>query len=321
LTSQPAILRILAAIGAVALGFLLAEVVVRIRPPRPRVALVRAGAVSDYHVTSDGTLLYSLGEHYPPCNERLPGVKTNLFAGSSIMYGSDIGIENALPHRLEMALATLPGGSRCSDDVSQPGFGPAQEFALIREAFASTPPEWLFVEVWDPARKYSVVGDFAFDSRGRRLDALGVPVVEGVPEALGDALFRWSYLYQYTALALSPPPPPPDGPIKQDRWMCDTMLPELVRLTARSGTRLILLVAAPLDRPLETWTPENDVREVTACAARQNIEMIAIAQLLADQKVEDVRLDPCCHLNAHGHALLAERILPRLLAPAAPEAR
>jgi hypothetical protein len=219
--------------------------------------------------------------------------------GSSITYGSGVDLDQALPQTLEKLFETSPSGSRCSDDFSQAGFGPEQEWAMARDELASAPPAVMFVEVWDPAKRYSVVGDFAFDSRGLELDALGVPMLRPVPDVVGDALFRWSHLYQYMSLALAP----------------DRLRPEGARRAKDGGTRLILLVGARLDRPLAAWEPEGDVLEVSACAARMGIETISIAQLLADQRVEDVRHDPCCHLNARGHALLAERILPRIARP------
>ncbi len=199
----------------------------------------------------------------------------------------------------------------CVDNFAQPGFGVEQLWAVAREQVPETRPSVLVWELWDPQKHYSVVGDTAFDERNRATDARGVPVLPYVPEAAGDLLFRWSWGYQYAALALAPVLPPSSADRERIAWICGTVLPDVVRVAGLAKTRVVMLAAARLGLPLDT-PAEPDMGAVIACAERQGIEVLSIAELLADQRVEDIRLDTCCHLNARGHALLAERLVPRL---------
>src|SRR5581483_6183021 len=132
------------------------------------------------------------------------------------------------------------------------------------------------------------------------------------PDAATDFLFRKSYAYQYATFALAPLQPTAEwerGPVA---WVCDQALPNLVRITGEHGGRVFVLAATPLHVPFTEPAMEGDLLALLGCAKKQGIPVLSIAEILSDQRVEDVRFDPCCHLNAKGHALLAERIAPRL---------
>jgi hypothetical protein len=295
-----------------------AEIFARHAHLRPRVSLVRPEAVDDFRVDPDGILLYSFGPHVPPCAVRRPGVRPMAFFGSSITYGSGVDQAEALPHQLEERLEGSATGPRCGDDHSQPGYGPQQEWATARDEITRTQPDPVFWELWDPAKYYSVVGRVAFDPEEMVLDGAGVPVVKFVPEAVADVLFRWSYAFQYTAITLAPNESIPNPRRAFVSRICSTMLPDLKRRVAEYGGRLFLLVPSFLDRPFTDMPRDPDTETVVACARTMGFSIVSFAELLSDQHVEDVRFDTCCHLNARGHALLADRIAPLLSRPPPP---
>lgn len=273
--------------------------------------LTHASRVEDFHVTHDGILLYASGDERGPCAARRPDVPVVGLFGSSITFGSQLSRAEAFAAQLEERLQQTPGSDRCVNDYSEPGFGPEQQWALAREVIPATRPRAVVWELWDPRKHYSVVGHVAFDARGRQLDARGVPVLWPVPAAVADELFQWSYAYQYAALALAPVMPEvATRPAAEVAALCETILPTLKQLAADAHARLLVLVASPLDRPFAEARPSGDVRTVVDCAARLGMELVWIARILEDQRVEDVRLDTCCHLNAVGHELLAKRLAP-----------
>lgn len=301
---------LLALVVGILVTVLLVELLFRTIAAPPRVAMVTASRVKDYHVTRDGILLWRETRDPPVrCSERRPGAPRVSLFGSSIVYGAGLSRDQALSARLEAQLVrSLPGGA-CVDDFAQPGFGADQEYALARETIPETHPLVAVWEIWDPAKHYSVVGDIAFDGRSRALDPAGVPVLPKVPAFLADTLFRWSAAYRYAALAIAPEDP--RAPIHLEE-LCTARLPEVERLLEASGGRLVVLTAARLDRPLRGSWPDGPEEMVASCAKKLGVPVLSIAELLADQRVEDVRSDTCCHLNALGHALLGERLAPEL---------
>jgi hypothetical protein len=232
--------------------------------------------------------------------------------GSSITYGTGLQPDQALASRLEALLAGSPGGPYCVDDFSVPGFGQQQEWAMAREKVPETRPDVVIWEAWDPTKHYSVVGDVAFDARRRNVDDAGVPRFLPLPDRAADFLFRRSFAYQYASLALAPLHHTPGWDRDAVAWVCDQALPNVVRIAGEHGGRVFVLAAAPLNAPFSESSMTEDMLALIACATKQRIPVLSIAEILSDQRVEDVRADPCCHLNARGHALLAERIAPRL---------
>jgi hypothetical protein len=290
----------------------LVELWARFSGTPPRVGLIRARKVEGFRVTSDGLFVYSLPALVRPCAERRPGVPTVSLFGSSITWGTGLPREEALGSRLEALFDRSPAGPHCVDDFSVPGFSQEQQWAVAREKVPETRPDVVLWEAWDPTKHYSVVGDVAFDARHRDVDEAGVPRFLPLPDGATDFLFRRSYAYQYATFALAPLLPVEEwerGPVA---WVCDEALPSLVRVAGERGGRVFVLAATPLDVPFTEPGMKEDLLALLACAKKQGLPVLSIAEILSDQRVEDVRLDPCCHLNAKGHALLAERIAPRL---------
>ncbi len=302
---------VVGSVAALLAAFALVELWARVAGAPPRVLVVHKAKVNGYRVTPDGIVLFPNPRFYAPCSARRPGVPTIAFYGSSITYGEGNERNLALPHQVEVRLEASQG-ARCSDDFSQPGYGPEQLWATARETIPVSRPEIAVWELWDARKHYTVVGDTAYDARGRVIDAAGVPVLPFVSQGLGDFLFHRSWAYEYAALALAPFDP--RGGPDDDRiaWMCANVLPRIVGMQGDHGGRVVLLLATPLDRPLAEAAPSAVEDPIAACGRALGLQVLSIADILSDQRVEDVRADPCCHLNARGHALLAERIAPQL---------
>lgn len=310
-------LRLLAALLAVTLVYALSEVFFRFIRPPPRVALVRGSQVDDFHLAEGGVPVWKFPElHRPPCSQRRPGAPRISFLGSSITYGVGLKREETLPSLVEEDLAHATPAP-CSDDLAEPGFASAQQLAVARVSLTAAPSALVVWEDWDPSKVYSAVGDFAFDARGRDLDARGVPVVAFVPSFVGDPLFRFSAAYEYATLALVPRAETFDEMAPLDH-VCKDMLGEVQQRARVSGGKLVVLQAVALDRGFDVPRGPTSEQVIADCARQRGIPVFSIAQILADQPVEAVRLDPCCHLNAHGHALLAERLAPKLAALLSP---
>jgi hypothetical protein len=316
---------LLGVIRLLALTGLIAELLFRIWNPMPRVAVVRPNRVHEFWIAAGGVPLWSYSGRPQRCAVRRPGIRPVSFFGSSITYGSGLQRDQALAYQLEERLGrSVPGGA-CSDDYSEPAFGTEQQWAMASEAIPSTSPGVVVWEIWNPRKYFAVAEGVAYDAHDRDLDVAGVPVLHPVPSVIADPLFRWSHAYQYAAFALAPlrDPGPPDED-QQVLSICKTMLPDLLRLSAEHGAHVIALLGTRLDIPLaEAMVPSSrpvDTTAVVDCAHNLGIPVVSIAELLADQRVEDVRLDLCCHLNARGHALLAERLEANVMRAMPPDA-
>ena len=66
----------------------------------------------------------------------------------------------------------------------------------------------------------------------------------------------------------------------------------------------------PLAEQADNLSPEYDILE--KALTQRNRDFLRVSVLLREQELEDIRLDECCHLNARGHALLEERMWPRV---------
>ena len=85
-------------------------------------------------------------------------------------------------------------------------------------------------------------------------------------------------------------------------------------LVRELGAHLVLVVASPLDRPFaETAAslPRGHVL-VRDWAAAHGVPWIDVAAAWTHLDPRQLRLDPCCHLNAAGHQALAELLAGEL---------
>ncbi len=81
------------------------------------------------------------------------------------------------------------------------------------------------------------------------------------------------------------------------------------------GARLVLVFCPPLNAALANLadSPPPEYSQVEEWARQEGLETIWLAGRLAD--VEAIRLDPCCHFNARGQALIAKELVQFLEEP------
>lgn len=315
------VLRALAALGlGAALFALTGEVAVRALDPSPGGQVVRprqgTRGIDGFRVV-DGEPLWthegSGPRQDPGCG---PDARTVLLLGSSIFWGTGYAPEQVVSARLQERLD--PTRQRvCVRNHAQPAYVGSNKLVEARELIPRLRPAVVVWEVWtSDAASYVVLDGVAYNMGQSRVDEAGYPVIlPGVPASVHHALFRRSALWRYGHLSQLRQ----DPEVYEARWRAHlaTRMPELARLTADAGGRLLLAFVPPLDRPFATFAADVVdkkrgywwVREWADAAA---VPWVDVATELAGRDVEALRHDPCCHYNPDGHAALADLLAPRV---------
>lgn len=309
----------------------LGEVVVRGLRVEPRVVMIREDPRVVHLSTLSGRVVWEQVERRAPgaptrqnlgCADR-PTHRVHLY-GDSIAFGSDLTVEESPGAQLQAALvARGTGAPWCVQNFAQPGATPWVARAFADAHLPSSRPELVLIELWYGGNHVPLrAGDVVYYPTGMRTDADGYPTFAfGWTGWLHHALFDASRFWAWSTFVVSP--------------RCDTCEPTWESLldgdiqamragAAAVGADTVLLVAAPLDVPFaETLAhPPEWTVAINRWAARERVPVLHVADLLSDQAVEAVRLDPCCHLNPTGARLLGQRVVERLAGPiAAIEAR
>ncbi len=220
-----------------------------------------------------------------------------LVLGSSILYGSGVD-----PELVWSSLLDLPG--TCVHNLAGAGYGVEAKLARLEAGLPELAPRLVLWEVWaNDANRFIWVGDRGYSLNPTiELDARGVPNAWGLPPALNEGLFRASRAYELLTLTrVRPSDGHPDllGPLERVRAAVEA-----------AGAELLLVFPPPLDKPFSQslTEPTSFQQEVQPWAQEQGVAWLELAELLRDQDHEALRLDPCCHYNERGHALLAERL-------------
>jgi len=317
--------RVVPALLATALGLVaavgLAEGLVRVLQPVPRVQIVRApdgpqASIRELRVLH-GQPVWVYGDSEarqdPGCD---PGDRVVLMLGSSIFWGTSYEADEVVSARLDAAL----GPGWCVRNHAQPAFTGGPKLAVAKEVIPELRPDVVLWEVWgnDP-EGYVLLGGDAYNLTGRRVDGRGHPVL--VPFLTEDQrawAFEHSALFEYAALALAPREPD----FQEARWRVhlDERLPALKSLVDEVGARLVLVAAARLDQPFSQTIakqaePQHAFAKVQAWATAQGVRWVDAAQGFEDAglDVAAVAHDACCHLNPRGHEALARLLGPVVL--------
>jgi lysophospholipase L1-like esterase len=295
------------------------ELAVRQLHPRPRAQIVRHDTPGLRPIGD--TVTWRLPGAYTEQleNARCPGPDTRdvLLVGDSVLYVTGPASFGGAPDEPDANVATRLQAAFvgqappvCVLNLAQPGLLPQQLRLLAQEGHARVGADLLVVAVWKDARDLTEVGGDWYDVERYQRPPGGLPTPWSLPapQALHRALFDRSALWEYASLTLG----------RQDDETALRMDPytSLLDDAEAAGLPTIFVEFAPLDRPFADGLRDRmeHHRELERQLRARGAPYLLLGELLADQDVTAVRADTCCHLNARGHAALAEALRPVLAA-------
>lgn len=295
-----------AALGGLVVGALILELGLRALGPPPHVQIVRPGSAELRLV--DGVPVWrsegSAARENADCAPRGEGERW-LLLGSSILYGSGLSPEDSPGAQLQAAL----GPGHCVHNYAQPAFTFPAQAAVGQEALAALSPTQVIWEIWDNSPLRFVVAEgTAYNLHGYALGPDGLPALPGAPAGLNRWMLPRSRLWETLALRAAPPAHL-DMEVLWAEFSAQALRPALEALLDQ-GLTPTLYLAPHLDHPFpeQLAEPRGPYAPVEAMAQELGIRALRGERLLAEQDVEAIRRDPCCHLNARGSHILAEAL-------------
>jgi hypothetical protein len=288
---------------------LLAELGIRVVQPTPPIQVIRLDRMR-WHDEVNGVQVWR--EEASPeqsarvgldCVQKHPNAPVVVVFGSSVLGGAGVGDDEVFHRRLASEKAA------CVVSFAASAYTFETSLAVAERYLPQIDPDLVVVEVWRTAPyTYDTVGRsvYGFRTLGRAPD--DIPNVAGLPSALNRTLFVWSRVYEFATLTLAKRGP--DDTEADWRRLAEDQLPALDALTEAP---LLVLFAPALDERfgmhksrrgtgfVEDPYAGYSMVEASGVVARY----LWVEDLLADESVFDLRLDPCCHYNAQGHKALA----------------
>jgi hypothetical protein len=305
---------VLATLLITALTLGAAELLVRATRPNPRVQVLRPESFAIELV--DGEPLWTLPGPYADAlrNEACSGDLHVWIAADSTLYVLGPGEAGLHPVPDEPALhaasallqqrLSTPERAVCVHNLSVPAYGPAQQLRAVQRAAADHRLDLLIFGVWKPDNRFTRVGESWYPFTQYEADTQGFPRPLGLtlPASLHRALLPRSRLYELGLLALGTP--------DDDDYRIDAY--EQAMDWSRAHAVPTVLVELPsLSTPFEEQArarPPHGYPRVQAAAEARGVPYVVLAAELTDHQPESLRTDRCCHYNAHGHEVIAERL-------------
>jgi hypothetical protein len=223
-----------------------------------------------------------------------------LLIGDSIFFGVSLKPSETLAPVMQEQLAERLGRPACVVNLSEPGFSFEAEEIVLRRGVEKLNPKVVVLEIWQNSVSRYVSLDHALYNFGNMVvDEKGLPNL-GIPAELNYVLFSRSGIWRHLSTGL---------------------------VTSQNGTsraRFEVLVVDELE-PLRQWLKDRDVglilayavelsapfsegREkerkayapVSEWAAEKGIPQMFFDEAMKGKKVEEMRIDPCCHLSSQG---------------------
>jgi hypothetical protein len=237
--------------------------------------------------------------------------------GDSIFFG--VGTEPSLSLAPSIDRLLLSRGHRtCTVNLAVPGYAFENEKVAGMRDIPVFRPRIVVLEIWaNSPHRFTIFDGEAFNFGSVILDESGLPNPLGISPAIHRALFSTSMLWRRIT----------DGQRLKTRpssEMWSDLVVELDEFNEWLTTQdvdLVLAFATTLKSPWGTGRERERkyYRTIQTWAAEKDVPTLMFTDSLSRLPVEEVRFDPCCHLNTEGTALVAEGITdavaPLLAAP------
>lgn len=307
-------------------AFGVGEAVILLFRVEPRVVIVRPSTTSPVvrFVPRHGRITWEQVEQRGPSAptrkaERCTTPPHVQFYGDSIAFGAGLKAEESLGARLQAALDADGGAPLCVHNHAQPAATLHPQLAVAEDEIPAQAPALVLVQLWYGSPRVPVLlGDAAYYLDGLATDDAGYPTFAfGLSGPLHHALFNASRFWAWSTFAVNPGckgcSPSWDALVSGD-------LTRLHTLTTAHGGRLAVLLAPPLDRPIEALRaePVDWYDPVITWAGAHGVPVLRLEDLLEGQDIEVVRKNTCCHYNAVGTDVLGQALAPRVRSWLAP---
>lgn len=236
--------------------------------------------------------------------------------GDSVTYGVNTPAPDRFIARLAAALTERCGPVQLID-AATPAYSLHEERVSFERKVLPAGPDVVFVGVFaNDAAQFTVIGSTAYDIRVTGNGDFPLFSFLPLPDALNAALLEHSVFYQWMTLrGLSVA----DTLSGRSDEMMNLAVVELARIhegCLGAGCTVVVALFPVLDGPLSE--PENRdtgrfYESIRAWAGKQGVALIDVRPLLADEDVEAIRLDECCHYNQSGHAAVARVLTQEFL--------
>ncbi len=301
--------------GVVATGFGIAlmlataELAVRVLNPTPRAQVVRP-TPSRVFEQVQGVVVWRAKEaddvRNEDCPDRRPDARVIALVGDSIFFGWGGGLvvepQNAATV-LQRLLDIRDGPVWCVLNLSEPGFLPHQQLALLEEQLRERSVHQVFWSVWKNEGRLADFGGGLVQTNGLAVDDLGIPTVPGVGlPGVQRALFSWSRLWQLGVLAAAFPAERGSGP---PRYVSVLNAHRQVR---EQGGAFVAVIFPPLGVSFAESEVDARLVQVQHDLDQEGVRTLMVASALVDEEVTELRLDLCCHYNPAGHEAVAKAL-------------
>ncbi|HEY3356926.1 MAG TPA: SGNH/GDSL hydrolase family protein [Polyangia bacterium] len=244
---------------------------------------------------------------------RAPGRRRVAFVGDSVTFGNGVPTERTFVRRVAAAL----GDGVEVWNLAVPGHDLDQHRITVAERAAPLQPDAIVVCLWldDVGRK----GMGPLGAYRRWRDHRLVPKDPLlVRTAWGRAITRRSRFAELVVLRSLARAEWVDqsehDPAERQRALGS--LRSIAASADAAHARLVVVLMAPLQQPqFEDRSPRSRTAGLRALAAEglgPGVPILDARDLLGPLRVEEIRLDPCCHLNSEGHRRLGEALTDEL---------
>ena len=304
----------------IGLCFAIGEISIRFLNPKPPVQFIRnKGSLHLYEQNGSPVWVEQDGNpiRFRPCigSKDSNEIRVAIF-GSSIFYGSGVPPKENFSLSLEKKLSETWNRPVCIVNYAQPGYGHQNKFAVAVHEIPKFKPHLVIWEVWlNDTSRYVLLGDTAYNTDKLITQEDGYPSLLGFSGGFNQWLLSVSKLYEFAAFTLNEDK---NRGRVGDLWkeFAEEHTRELVQFVKEQGAELWVANCPPLHTPFETQrkTPQREYVPVESVLEELSVPFIRLRDEFGEKTIEDVRIDTCCHYNAEGHRLIAERfseIIPK----------